>query len=276
MNQPVFFMVPTPIGNLDDITLRALTVLRQVDAVAVEDSRRTAKLLAHHEIQVPLLLYHNHNETWAAEEILRRLQRGQKIALVSDGGMPGISDPGYCIVQRLIQEKIPFTVLPGPSAVQPSLLLSGLPSERFLFLGFLPRRGTQRVRVLARIRNAEETVVFYESPRRITRTITELGQLFPGRAAAVVREVSKIHEEVIRFKLGTEPVITERGEMVLILAPRGEDEGNIRDLSVNDQIAEWQRLGLSRREALKAVATERRVAKSEIYRELEKSKANRK
>lgn len=263
-----FTVVPTPIGNLDDITLRALQVMKDCDRIAVEDTRHTAKLLARHGIEKPLLVCEAHNEGKAADDIVRRLRAGEKIALVTDGGMPGISDPGYRVITRLIAEGISFTVLPGASAIEPALLLSGLPSDQFVFLGFLPRKGRERAAALARLRDAQVTSVIYESPERIVATVTELGKLFPGRQAAVVREISKIHEEAVRFTLGEEVKLRTQGEIVLLVGPCLPQTAALDERPLAEQVAEYERLGFARRDALKAVAAARGLKKSELYREL--------
>lgn len=263
-----FAVIPTPIGNLDDITLRALQTLKDCDRIAAEDTRHTAKLLARHGIAKPLLVCEAHREEKAADDIVRRLRAGEKIALVTDGGMPGISDPGYKIIARLIAEEIPFTVLPGASAIEPALLLSGLPSDQFLFLGFLPRKGRERAAALARLREAAVTSVIYESPERIIATVMELGRLFPGRAAAVVREISKIHEAAVRFTLGEEVALRAQGEIVLLVGPCLPQTAVLDGRPLAEQVAEYERLGFARRDALKAVAAARGMKKTELYREL--------
>lgn len=268
MPTPGLTIVPTPIGNLDDITLRALQALRDCDRIAAEDTRHTAKLLARHGIDKPLLVCEAHREAQAADDIVRRLQAGERIALVTDGGMPGISDPGYRIIARIIEEELPFTVLPGPSAIEPALLLSGLSSDRFTFLGFLPRKGKERAAALARLNAADETCVIYESPERIVATVAELGRLFPGRAAAVVREISKIHEATVRFTLGDEVKLRAQGECVLLVGPRLAAPPAADGRPLPEQVAEYERLGFTRRDALKAVAAARGRKKSELYREL--------
>ncbi|HNW93339.1 MAG TPA: 16S rRNA (cytidine(1402)-2'-O)-methyltransferase [bacterium] len=266
--KPLLTIVPTPIGNLDDITLRALQALRTCDRIAAEDTRHTAKLLARHGIDKPLMACEAHGEEGAAAQIVRRLQAGETIALVTDGGMPGISDPGYRVVAQVIAAKLPFTVLPGPSAIEPALLLSGLPSDRFTFLGFLPRKGKERAAALARLAAADETCVIYESPERIVATVAELARLFPGRAAAVVREISKLHEEAVRFTLGEAVPLRAQGECVLLVGPRLVAPPVADDRPLAEQVAEYERLGFNRRDALKAVAAARGMKKSELYREL--------
>lgn len=269
---PRLILVPTPVGNLGDLTVRALEVLKVADAIAVEDSRRTSKLLAHYGISKPLILCHRHNEREAADKIVQRVAAGETIAVVTDGGTPGLSDPGAAVVRAAIGAAVSFTVLPGATAAVPALVLSGLPADRFTFLGFLPRKGQERAAALARIRDAEETVIIYESPERIERTVAELGKLFPGRPAAAVRELSKLHEETVRFTLGDAVAVRAQGEFVLVIGGKPAAQAVTTDLSPEEQLAELVRLGASRKEALKTVAARLGVAKSDLYRDLEKQK----
>ena len=214
-------VVPTPIGNLEDITLRALRSLREADLVACEDTRRTGRLLAHHEIKKPLVAYHEHNEDRLAPKLAERA-REEKITLVSDAGTPLVSDPGYGLVRACIDASVPVEVLPGPSAAMTALVASGLPADTFVFLGFLPRKGRERKVLLDRIRREGSTFVVYESPRRLARTLAELP---PEARVAVCRELTKLHEEVFR---GTAAEAAERyaegarGEVVLVVQGGGD------------------------------------------------------
>jgi 16S rRNA (cytidine1402-2'-O)-methyltransferase len=209
-------VVPTPIGNLEDITLRALRYLREADLVACEDTRRTGRLLAHHGIKKPLAAYHEHNEDRLAPELAERA-REEKIALVSDAGTPLVSDPGYRLLRACIEAGVPVEVLPGPSAAMTALVASGLPADIFVFLGFVPRKGRERKELLRRVSREASTFVIYESPHRLTKTLAELP---PGAPVAVCRELTKLHEEVFR---GTAAEAKEhfgdgtRGEIVLVV-----------------------------------------------------------
>ena len=218
-------LVPTPIGNLDDITVRAQRVLAEADAVIAEDTRVTGRLLQHLGISKPLIPFHAHNEHRTVEHVLMRLQKGERFALVSDAGTPGISDPGFLLVRAAIQAGIAVECLPGPTAFVPALVNSGLPCDRFVFEGFLPVKKGRRTRI-EQVKNEERTLVFYESPHRILRTLTELGEAFGAdRKASVSREISKLHEETVRGTLGElvehftakEP----RGEFVLVVQGAG-------------------------------------------------------
>lgn len=209
-------VVPTPIGNLEDITLRALRTLREADAVACEDTRRTGRLLAHYEIKRPLVSYHEHNEERLAPELAERA-RAEKIALVSDAGTPLLSDPGYRLVRACIEAGVNVEVLPGPSAAMTALVASGLPVDTAVFLGFLPRKGRERTVLLDQIKHEASTFVIYESPHRISKTLKELPPVTP---VAGWRELTKLHEEVFR---GTAEEAAEhfaegaRGEIVLVI-----------------------------------------------------------
>lgn len=216
------YLVPTPVGNLEDITLRAIRVLREVSLVLAEDTRTTSILLKHHGIATPLLSHHKFNEHQQVERLVERLADGQDMALVSDAGTPGISDPGFLLVRACVERGIPTECLPGPTAFVPALVNSGLPCDRFCFEGFLPQKKGRLTR-LARLADEERTVVLYESPFRLVKTLLQLADVLgPDRLACVAREISKIHEDFQRGTLAdlvahfsaTPP----RGEIVILLA----------------------------------------------------------
>src|SRR6202453_2262339 len=215
---------PTPIGNLEDVTLRVLVTLREADMVACEDTRHTRVLLERHGIAAKLLSYHEHNERARAAELVERMRAGAVVALVSDAGMPLVSDPGFALVRACIEAGLEVEVLPGPSSVATALVASGLPAERWRFVGFLPRKAAERGRLLER---AEETLVAFESPRRLAGVLEQLSELDPDRPIAVCRELTKLHEEVRR---GTAAELAAyysehapRGEVVLVVGPAGLD-----------------------------------------------------
>lgn len=195
------YIVATPIGNMDDITLRALKVLQAVDRIAAEDTRRTGRLLAHHGLQTRLVSYHEHNERQRTGELLERLTRGESIALVSDAGTPAISDPGYVLVHEAVQQGIPVSPIPGPSAVISALSAAGLPTDAFLFLGFPPRKSGRRQRELQSLAAESRTLIWYESPRRIARFVEEVHEIFGERYAVIGREMTKRYEEFRRGSL---------------------------------------------------------------------------
>jgi 16S rRNA (cytidine1402-2'-O)-methyltransferase len=271
MGKGTLYLCATPIGNLEDITLRVIRTLKEVDYIVAEDTRHTLKLLNHFNISKPLISYHKFSDRNRAEEILSLLEDGNEIALVSDAGMPGISDPGEDLVRLAYQWDIPVTVLPGATAGLSALVLSGLPSGRFVFEGFLPREKREMERVLALLKSEERTIVLYEAPHRLTATLKKLYKALGNRSIAVIRELTKIHEEVLRFTL--EEAIEyftankPRGEFVLVLEGSespGEDN-DFDDIPISHHIMEYMKLGLSKKEAIKKVAEDRNLPKSEVY-----------
>src|SRR5580693_9139766 len=210
------YLVATPIGNLEDITLRALRILKEADKIACEDTRHTLKLLNHYEIHRPLVSYHEHNELTRAPELVLAMEQGARIALVSDAGMPLVSDPGHRLVTLCIRHKIPVVPIPGPSALLASLSASGLPNEEFLFIGFLPARSGERRRALERLRIEDRTLILFEAPHRIAETVADAREILGDRPACVAREVTKIHEE---FRRG---LLSEIGETLRERPAKGE------------------------------------------------------
>jgi 16S rRNA (cytidine1402-2'-O)-methyltransferase len=215
-------IVPTPIGNLSDITVRALEVLKQADKIVCEDTRQTQKLLQHYGIAKPLLSYHDHSSAEKTAGLLSLLKEGQHLALVSDGGMPLVSDPGFQIVHAVLTERLPLEVLPGPSAVIMALVASGLPTDSFSFSGFLSNKGQKRKHELEALAEREETHIFFESPFRILKTLEAMLEVFGDREAAVARELTKKFEEILRGNL-SELIIDmkkkpRKGEMVILVS----------------------------------------------------------
>ena len=222
-------IVPTPIGNLGDITLRALEALKRADKILCEDTRQTQKLLQRYEIQKPLLSYHEHSSPEKTAAVLELLKEGQHLALVSDGGMPLVSDPGFQIVHAVLAEQLPREVLPGPSAVTTALVLSGLPTDSFSFMGFLSNKGQRRRHELEALAEREETLIFFESPFRIVKMLEDALAVFGDREAAVAREITKKFEEVLRGNL-SELIqdLTQKprkGEMVVLVS--GKDRKSV-------------------------------------------------
>ena len=256
----------TPIGNLEDVTLRVLRELREAHVVLCEDTRRTRILLGRHGIQAQLVSYHEHNEAARAAEVLRRLRAAERVALVSDAGLPGISDPGGRLVAAALEEGLPVTVLPGPSAVETALVVSGLVGERYQFVGYLPRGGAALAAMWEELARWPWAVVAFESPRRLPATLASLAARLPERPAAVCRELTKQFEEVAR---GTADELAQRfaepprGEIVLVLgeAPAELDEGEAV-ATVGELVA----AGLPRRQAADVVARLTGVARNRLYR----------
>lgn len=266
------FICATPIGNLGDITLRVLETLKSCDYVAAEDTRHTLKLLNHFEIKAKLISYYEHNERQRSEELLRLLKEGNNIALVSDAGMPIISDPGAQLVAKCAAEGIGVTVCPGASASLSALVLSGLPAERFVFEGFLPKGTKDRLLALEELKKERRTILLYESPHRLRQTLKELLEAFGERELAIVRELTKIHEECLRTTLTEAVAVFEqrepKGEFVLVLAGAAEDTGAEfwLEMTVPEHVAHYEAQGLMAMDAIKKAAKDRGLPKNAIYK----------
>ena len=273
------FLVGTPIGNLEDITLRALRTLREADLIACEDTRQTQKLLNHFEIGTRTTSYHEHNEITKAAELVGRMEAGIRIALVTDAGIPGISDPGYRLVDLSIRRGIPVTPIPGPSAAVAALAVSGLPTHTFQFVGFLPAKPTQRLRFLEQLAGSPVTTIAFESPRRILAALRDARTALGERRVTVAREMTKLHEEFLRGTCSEVIAALEQrpsvpGEITLIVGPGGTATGQegetIREQPVKERVQQlMSEQEMSRMEALKTIARERGISKSEAYRRFE-------
>jgi 16S rRNA (cytidine1402-2'-O)-methyltransferase len=271
---PGLYLVATPIGNLEDITLRAIRVLKQADLIACEDTRQTLKLLNRYGINTPTISYHEHNEAARAAELVEKLAQRSRIAVVTDAGTPGISDPGFRLVSLAIERGLPVVPIPGPAAFVSALICAGLPAESFSFRGFLsPKTGARR-RDLEQVRNSMETEIFYEAPHRIAATLEDaLAVLGAHRRIVVARELTKVHEEFLR---GTTAqvldVVNSRGEMkgeiVLMIGPAEAEKNAAPTTSIRDRVEQLTREeNLDEKAALKKAAKERGISKSEAYRE---------
>ena len=262
------YIVSTPIGNLEDVTLRALRVLKEADLIAAEDTRHSLKFLNHFGIKKPLISYWGEKEKVRAEETLQRLKDGQSVALISDAGTPGISDPGTLLIRKAIEEGISVVPVPGPSAVITALSLSGFSTEEFTFIGFLPAKQMQRRKILERLSLEQRTLVFYEAPHRILDTISDFADVMGDRNIVVIKELTKFYEEVLR---GTVPDVLVRleqstiaGEYVIVLEGRPETE----TLNMDDALAEVRELmrkGLGRKDAVKRIAGAYGLSRKELY-----------
>ncbi|HLH40704.1 MAG TPA: 16S rRNA (cytidine(1402)-2'-O)-methyltransferase [Bryobacteraceae bacterium] len=266
----VLYIVATPIGSLEDITLRALRVLREAGAIACEDTRQTRKLLNHYKISKHLLSYHQYNEAARAAELIERLSRGETIALVSDAGTPLVSDPGYRLVRAAIDAGIPVVPIPGPSALLAALAASGLGADAFRFGGFLPAKKTARRKMLQDLADQDCTLIFYEAPHRILEALEDIDELLGARPVVIGRELTKVHEEFlrgtaaeIRAALAARPAI--KGEITLLIA---KGEAAVDPASPGDAVAQLEQQGVSRMEAIKQVAKRRGISKRDLYRQL--------
>ena len=226
MSSGTLTLVATPIGNLGDITFRAIEVLKSVDAIYAEDTRHSRRLLTHYSITTPLSSYHDHNEARVTPSIIARLQRGENVALITDAGTPGVSDPGFYLVRAALEAGVPVTMVPGASAVLPALVLSGFPCEAFVFAGFTPRKPGELGRAIASLEHETRTTVFFVSPHQVHKVLDALAQRLPDRPVAVARELTKLHEEVVR---GSAVEVREhfvkadaRGELVLVVRGTGK------------------------------------------------------
>jgi len=278
---PGLYLVATPIGNLEDITLRALRVLRQADRIACEDTRQTQKLLNHFEIRTPTVSYHMHNEGSRTEELIAELKNGARIAVVSDAGTPGIADPGGQIVAAALAAGVDVFPIPGANAAISGLIASGLTTERFTFHGFLPAKAGQRKTALEELARDNGTHIFYEAPHRILDTLADVGAVFgPEQHIVIARELTKIHEEFLRGSVAgvwsqLAARASVRGEIVLMLtATPVETEG--KKITLAAEVATMMKSeGISEMDALKRVARERGIGKSEAYRELQREQNRR-
>jgi 16S rRNA (cytidine1402-2'-O)-methyltransferase len=270
------YLVPTPIGNLKDITLRALETLKEVDIIACEDTRQSIKLLNHFNIKKTLFSYHKHNENGKSEAIIEKLLEGKNIAIISDAGTPGISDPGSVIVERCIKEGIGFEVLPGATAITTALVYSGLDTTKFIFRGFLPRENKDRKPIIEELVNRTETIIFYEAPHRILNTLEFLYENLGDRRIAICRELSKLYEDIMRVKLSEAIEYYKenngRGEYVLVVAGKSEEEialeksAKWEGISVEEHIKRYINEGYTKKDAIKQVAKDRDIHKSEVYK----------
>jgi 16S rRNA (cytidine1402-2'-O)-methyltransferase len=262
------YIVSTPIGNLEDITLRALRVLKEVDVIASEDTRHSLKLLSHYGISKKLISYWAGREKVKSEEILKRLLSGQSVALISDAGTPGISDPGAVLIKKTIEENIQVVSIPGPSALIAALSLSGLPSNEFAFIGFLPPKRNQRQKILKDLSLESRTLIFYEAPHRILETLTDMKEIFFERRAALAKEITKLHEEVLRGNISEILIRLEKtriaGEYIIIL--EGRTEHIIQTTAdVLSEISYLMKKGFGRKDAVKKVAEAYGMSKKELY-----------
>ena len=270
------YVVATPIGNLEDITIRALNVLKDVDLIAAEDTRHTLKLLNHYEISKPLISYHRHNEELKKDFLIDKLKNGENIALVSDAGTPGISDPGEIVIKQAIEEGIDVIPIPGAVAMINALICSGISTNEFVFLGFLPLNKKLRKQKLEEIEKSNKTIILYEAPHKLEETLKDLQSILGERKIVLARELTKIHEEFIRGTI--DDIIKSKtdfkGEFVIIIeaAEKQEQESELNKLSLEEHYSYYENQGYEKKEIIKMIAKDRNVNKNEIYMEFEKKK----
>ena len=269
-NIGTLYIVATPIGNLEDITLRAIRILKEVDLIAAEDTRHTLKLLNHLEISKPLISYHRHNEEERKENLIDKLKEGKNIALVSDAGTPGICDPGEVIIKECIEEGINIVPIPGACAMINALIASGISTKEFTFIGFLPLNKKTRKQKLEEIKNSDKTIMLYEAPHKLNTTLKELSSILTNdRQVVLAREITKIHEEYIRGNI--EEILNKdnlKGEMVLIIEGNKnmEKENDLNKLSLEEHYKYYENLNFEKKEIIKKIAKDRNVSKNEIYK----------
>lgn len=265
----ILYVVATPIGNLEDITLRAIKILQEVDLIAAEDTRHTLKLLNHLEISKPLISYHRHNEDIKTEVLIEKLKEGQDIALVSDAGTPGICDPGEVIIKKCIEEKIKVIPIPGACAMINALIASGIDTKEFTFLGFLPLNKKTRKEKLEEIRKSQKTMILYEAPHKLQTTLKDLADILLDRQMVLARELTKIHEEFIRGDIQEIIQKTDnlKGEIVLIIEGNKliEKENDFDNLSLEEHYKLYEEQGMEKKEIIKKIAKDRNLSKNEVY-----------
>ena len=279
---PALYLVGTPIGNLEDITLRAVRVLKEVDVIACEDTRQTQKLLNHYGVTTRTISYHEHNEMTRSAELVKEMQEGASVALVTDAGMPGISDPGFRLISLAIRHHVPVVPIPGASAFLAALVASGLPTDSFRFSGFLPAKRGERRAALEAIKTSPRTQVFYEAPHRIVEALSDVVEVLgKDRHVVIAREVTKLHEEFLRGRAGEVLETLKardgvKGEITLLIGKAEESESQAQAqprVSVHQRVEQIMVAEkIDEKAALKKVAKERGVSKSEAYRELQKGK----
>ena len=273
------YLVATPIGNLADITHRAIKILSDVDLIACEDTRHTQKLLTHYNITTKTISYHEHNEQQRATDLMERLKQGSNIAVVSDAGTPSISDPGFRLVRAAIENDIPVVPVPGPSALISALIAAGLPTDEFFFAGFLPPRANARRARLAELQSVPGTLIFYEAPHRLAAALKDAYEILGEREAVVARELTKLHEEIRRGRLSalTADYTEEtdvRGEIVVLIDRKVIDRPMKESVSIATLVDQLERDGMDHRAALKKAARELGLSRAEAYRRLISERQN--
>lgn len=264
----ILYIVSTPIGNLLDITYRAVEVLKEVDIILCEDTRISGKLLKHYNINTPMESYFEHNEEAKLPLVLNYLENDKNVALISDAGTPLISDPGYKLVKAVSEHGYQVTSIPGASSILAALTTSGISPQPFTFIGFLPRKDKEIIKILKTYQNSNETIIIFESPHRINNTLMYIKEYLPNRQMALARELTKIHEEIVRINTLeiNDKTTNSRGEYVIVISGKTEDDNFINSLTVEEHVKLYIDLGYNLNEAMKLVAKDRGVSKNEIYK----------
>ena len=272
MKKGILYVVATPIGNLEDITYRAINILKSVDIIAAEDTRHTLKLLNHYEISKHLISYHRHNEEIKSGELIKELKEGKDIALVSDAGTPGICDPGEVVIKKCIEEEIKVVPVPGACAFVNALISSGLSTDTFLFLGFLPLNKKNRKQKLEQIKESTQTTIIYEAPHKLQSTLKDLEEFVSDRNVVLARELTKIHEEFIRgnIKEIIEKSKDVKGEMIILIEGKPEitleeKQQEFKNMSLEEHFSFYEKQGFDKKDIIKKIAKDRGVPKNEIY-----------
>ena len=272
MEKGILYIVATPIGNLEDITYRAINILNSVDIIAAEDTRHTLKLLNHYKISKHLISYHRHNEEIKSEELIKELKEGKNIALVSDAGTPGICDPGEIVIKKCIEQEIKVIPVPGACAFVNALISSGLSTDTFLFLGFLPLNKKNRKQKLEQIKESTQTTIIYEAPHKLQSTLNDLRNIISDRKIVLARELTKIHEEFIRGSI--EEIIKKseniKGEIIILIEGKPEitleeKQQEFKNMSLEEHFSFYEKQGFSKKDIIKRIAKDRDVSKNEIY-----------
>jgi len=262
----MLYFVATPIGNLKDISFRAIETLNSVEIIACEDTRKSLILLNHYNIKKRLIAYHKNNEYTSSNGIIELLKQGKNIAVISDSGMPIISDPGNILVQKLIENNLEYTIIPGANASLSALILSGFNPEKFTFIGFLPEKNKEKTALLENIKNYETTLIFYVSPYDLFKNIEDIANIFGNRKACLVNEITKMFEKTIHFQLTDALEITPKGEYVLVVEGAKPLTNSLSNLSIEEQIEYFIETGLTKKQALKRVAKDNKI--DNIYKSL--------
>ena len=275
------YIVATPIGNLEDITYRAIRILQEVDIISAEDTRHTLKLLNHYNISKHLISYHRHNEEIKSEELINYLKQGKNIAIVSDAGTPGICDPGHIIIKKCIEQDIKIIPVPGACAFVNALICSGLDTDTFLFLGFLPLNKKNRKYKLEQIQNSTQTVILYEAPHKLQVTLKDLKDVIKDRKVVIARELTKIHEEFISGNIDEiiEKSKNLKGEIIILIEKEAqktkeEKQKEFENFSLEEHYSYYEKQGFNKKEIIKKIAKDRNVTKNDIYKNFIKLKEN--